>query len=251
MNKARIVIDLDFSTITDIENFVAICKENVSANNVVGTVATKKMLVQFLTSAMRNAPTICSYVQAMDSEEHDYNIGFEVVGAIEPEPTITKKTKPQASMDVIDAMGLGVSMMTTGNSRSGKSSFASKVQQMANKHNNNVPVSPVINSTRDIETRLKMLYDLHSDFIQKSNSDDNITTLHNIREEIEYLQNLLRKNQTAQKISDDLQRRTSYEIARKLDEDIRKGTVQSYEVDLDAEEDREWELRMTKIPKKY
>lgn len=100
MNKARITLELEFTTITDIENFIAICRDNVAMNNVVGTVPTSKMLIQFLTSAMRNAPTICSYVQPMDSEEHDYNVGLEVLHPIDVEPEIKKKKSKKDIRDM-------------------------------------------------------------------------------------------------------------------------------------------------------
>lgn len=101
MNKARITLELEFTTITDIENFIAICSDNVAMNNVVGTVPTSKMLIQFLTSAMRNAPTICSYVQPMDSEEHDYNVGLEVLHPIDVEPKIKKKKQRKDGRDLV------------------------------------------------------------------------------------------------------------------------------------------------------
>ena len=42
MNKARITLELEFTTIADIENFIEICRDNVAMNNVVGTVPTSK-----------------------------------------------------------------------------------------------------------------------------------------------------------------------------------------------------------------
>ena len=183
MNKARITLELEFTTITDIENFIAICSDNVAMNNVVGTVPTSKMLIQFLTSAMRNAPTICSYVQPMDSEEHDYNVGLEVLHPIDVEPEIKKK-KPKKDirdMDMADAIAFG---QFAGLTKPGK--FA--VPTMIGKTRSG---NTARTYNQNLTDRLEALMDAKSSFIGKPNDRQTQVQLTAIQEEIMHIQSLL------------------------------------------------------------
>lgn len=201
MNKARITIELEFSTITDIENFIAICRDNVAMNNVVGTVPTSKMLIQFLTSAMRNAPTICSYVQPIDSEEHDYNVGLEVMHSIEPEPLIKKKKQKKdiRDMDLTDAMNYGLqigfgksTLMTTGSMRSGKSNFQQKV---------------VLAQTHDVRERLADIKYRIYQLEMLPNTFENRTKHANLVQEMRHLEEALNRTLGSRDISiEDLQK---------------------------------------------
>lgn len=185
MNKARITLELEFTTTTDIENFIAICRDNVAMNNVVGTVPTSKMLIQFLTSAMRNAPTICSYVQPMDKEEHDYNVGLEVLYPIDVEPKIKKKKQRKdgrdlVADDLVDAMAFGLAGIT----KPGK--FA--VPTMVGKTRSGNTARAY---NQNLTDRLEALMDARSTFIGKPNDRQTQVQLTAIQEEIMHIQGLL------------------------------------------------------------